>query len=296
LIADPNSVPKLQSGVHYPSHFNLADHIQFVSDPGDNSTWLERLNRNARNRGVPEGQIRGIMGPDVVLESGELKGGLSRMLDGNHAHGSIRANEVAIAGINYAGITAREAVLLVLGAKAAEYGLQAGNFLLMRTRAGAWVIKQGERAIVLTTEQVGKLRQAIRNATKAGDKLTDAQVDDLLLAPKGLGIPLSGKTRSLAPSDLGLADDAVKTLTGSIGRVRDRVIIRIEKIEIAAGARGANSISSWLDELVAGARASGAKQVTIEGVSVGNSRLADILMKRFGFQYTPQRTLVLNLP
>jgi hypothetical protein len=65
---------------------------------------------------------------------------------------------------------------------------------------------------------------------------------------------------------------------------------------IPQGARGQQSLASVITRLSEVAKASGAEKLTIEGVSVNNPRLAEILISRYGASFTPQKTLVFSIP
>ena len=86
------------------------------------------------------------------------------------------------------------------------------------------------------------------------------------------------------------------TLAGSISRRGNEVIVRIENIVISEAARGQQSIAAVIARLRDAAKCAGANKLTIEGVSVGNQQLADILVRRYGAKYTPQKTLVFEVP
>lgn len=124
---------------------------------------------------------------------------------------------------------------------------------------------------------------------------SQTNLHDRPVAPSNsIPVPNSGKSTRLSPSDLGLPDGS--TLAGSISRRGNDVIVRIENIVIPEAARGQQSIAAVIARLRDAAKCSGANKLTIEGVSVGNQQLADILVRRYGAKHTPQKTLVFEVP
>jgi hypothetical protein len=107
-------------------------------------------------------------------------------------------------------------------------------------------------------------------------------------------IPNSGKLARLTPDHLGLPKGS--TLTGSVSRRGNEVLVRIEKVEIPEEVRDGRSLVAVIAQIREAAKSAGATKLTFEGVSVGNRRLADILVRRYGANYTPQRTLVFEVP
>ena len=102
-------------------------------------------------------------------------------------------------------------------------------------------------------------------------------------------------TRRLTAADLGLEDEAVEYLAGSVSTADTQMIVRVENIQIFKGIRGQRSFGGMLDHLRAFARRSGMDRLVIEGLSIGNPQLAGILVRRYGGAYTPQRTIVVYL-
>ena len=100
--------------------------------------------------------------------------------------------------------------------------------------------------------------------------------------------------RPLVAADLGIADNAVERLVGRI-IVQDQLMtVRIENIRIFENMQGQDSVTDVMSKLLAVARQGGMECLVIEGVGVGNSRLARILINRYGAAFTPQRTLVIT--
>jgi hypothetical protein len=142
-----------------------------------------RLNREALQGPRPDLIVGQGFTPETLAQMGQAQIGQSRFLDGKYGRGSITAYEVGINTIEYSQASIKEVVLAVAGAKLAEFGIQGGRWALTKTPAGQWVVKQGENAVVLTADQVKKLRDAIRNGIKGVESLADNDVDKLLQAP-----------------------------------------------------------------------------------------------------------------
>lgn len=109
-------------------------------------------------------------------------------------------------------------------------------------------------------------------------------------------VPVHGQSRPLTASDFGLAEGAVERLAGRISVRGQQMTVRVENIVVAEGMRGQQSLASAINNLRTMARQGGMNRLTIEGVSVGNADLARILARRYGGTYTPQRTIIINLP
>lgn len=89
----------------------------------------------------------------------------------------------------------------------------------------------------------------------------------------------------------------MEALAGKIIRNGDNVTVRIENIKILESLRGeSGSLPGVINRLKSIASGGGASKLTIEGVSVGNDALARILVKRYGAQFTPQRSLIFDIP
>lgn len=109
--------------------------------------------------------------------------------------------------------------------------------------------------------------------------------------------PASGTQRPLTPQDIGINPAAIELLAGSIGRRGNTVTVQVQNIKIPKNSRGKfGSPFDVLDQLAANARSCGATHLKIQGLSVGNAELAKVLTARYGFEYTPQRTLELTIP
>ena len=100
----------------------------------------------------------------------------------------------------------------------------------------------------------------------------------------------------MTASDLGLAEDAVERLAGRVSVRGQQMTVRVENIRIAKSMQGQQSLASMIDNLRTIARQGGMNRLVIEGVSIENPDLAHVLVRRFGGTYTPQRTIVINLP
>jgi hypothetical protein len=117
-----------------------------------------------------------------------------------------------------------------------------------------------------------------------------------MFATKPVVQPDQDRSRPLVAADLGLANDAVELLAGTVIVQGRTMTIRVETLRIAQGREGRQSLAAMFQSLRARARQRTMELVVVEAVSVGNTRLARILVKRYGAEYTPQRTLVMKFP
>ena len=104
------------------------------------------------------------------------------------------------------------------------------------------------------------------------------------------------QSRRLVAADLGIADNAVERLAGRISVQGRQMTVRIENVRIFENMQGQYSVPGVMNKLLATARGGGMHGLVIEGVGVGNARLAKILVERYGAIFTPQRTLSITLP
>jgi hypothetical protein len=99
----------------------------------------------------------------------------------------------------------------------------------------------------------------------------------------------------LTGADLGI-ETGLERLAGRVSVRGTEMTVRVENIVVSEAARGQTSMFSVMENLRGMARQGGMQTLVIEGVSVGNADLAQILIHRYGATYTPQRTLVARIP
>jgi hypothetical protein len=116
------------------------------------------------------------------------------------------------------------------------------------------------------------------------------------LAQAGVKLPVNGQSRVITAADLGVAQGATTSLAGRVSVLNQKMLVRVDIIAIRESMQGQQSLFGMVNRLRALARLEGMKSLVIEGISVGNKSLADILVKRFGGTYTPQKTIIINLP
>ena len=109
--------------------------------------------------------------------------------------------------------------------------------------------------------------------------------------------PAPGQQRPLTPADLGLPPGRIQVLGGTIGRRGNNITVQVHNINVKLDSRGTvGTPFSVMEQLAVNAKHCGASNLTITGLQVGNTALAKILVKRYGFEFTPQRTLQVTIP